>query len=200
MPQLLPPIDHISEGLGRVIYQYRSKPKLMTYIACLLDQVQCLDDAAEQVFEAFCFDNAVAQRLRVLGDLVGQEPSGLGDDAFRTLIRARIRANRSEGKIGDLCSIADLLLSGYTYQATPGVVEFFTPVPATIAAVVWSVLQRACNQGGRIFLNWAADPAEQSFLFASAAECGAGISISADGGWDSAAGLTTAGKFRGLLA
>ena len=176
MSDLLPQIDHIQQGLSRVISQYRNKPKWMILWACYLQQVQYVEDAVHAVVAIWRLDTATGWRLDVLGSLVGQPRIGETDAIYRTYIQARIRANRSRGRIADLTGIADLLIPGYVYDDTLGVtggdVRFRyyseTANQAEMQAVL-ALLQRAAPAGVRVWLEWSAS-ADDAFLLAAASD------------------------------
>jgi hypothetical protein len=184
MSDLLPQIDHIQQGLSRVISQYRNKPKWMILWACYLQQVQYVEDAVHAVVAIWRLDTATGWRLDVLGSLVGQPRIGTTDAIYRTYIQARIRANRSRGKIADLTGIADLLIPGYVYEDTLGVTggdvrffinpEYSATRQAELRAVL-EMLQFAAPAGVHVWLDWAPSTDESNlstydFLFATAVE------------------------------
>jgi hypothetical protein len=169
--QLLAPIDHIQEGISRLISQYRSKPRLAAWIMVYLDQLQHIEDALHATVSAWDIDTATGWRLTVLGTLVGQQPFGDNDDVFRTYIKARIRANRSTGRLRELLEIADILIPGYKYRQLGNNV-YFWPLTDTIdrpvAEAVQNILQRACSQGGRV---WVYRTTGQPLIRVTAAAC-----------------------------
>lgn len=98
--------EHKLQGLARRLGQYLDKPRLEALLGIYLDQIQDLEDAAWQLATERFVDTAVGAQLDVLGEIVGQERLGLSDDNYRALVRARIRANKSDGKILDIYAVA----------------------------------------------------------------------------------------------
>jgi hypothetical protein len=157
--QLVPPIDHIPDGLRHLISQYRGKPKVAIWIATFLSQTQHAEDALHATVEAWSIDTAVGWRLDILGAKVGQVRTGSSDDVYRLWIQARIRANRSSGRMKDLLGIADLLMPGYRYEGLNQNIHFWAPVgtlTAETALAIQQILQFATSDGSRIWLHWGA--------------------------------------------
>lgn len=159
MSALLPPVDHISIGLSRLAEQYRGKPRVSLWVACFLQQVQYLEDAIHKTVDVWALDTAVGWRLDVLGDLVGQKRIGTTDEVYRLFIKARIRANRSLGKITDVRAIADILIGAkhYTIRELAGNVYVYSDLivqgraPEEIQAIK-DLLQYTCRAGVRVWL------------------------------------------------
>jgi hypothetical protein len=172
-------VQHIRDGLARVISQYRWKPRLNTNLAILLNQVQLLDDAISAVLLAFDLDTAVGWRLDWLGGLVGQPRRGTSDEVYRVYIRARIRVNRSLGKVRDIRTIADLLIGAGHYSYKDGGCRIDISVDHEITSAdellaIWEMLQQAAPGGVRVWLTTLVDASagdiDFSFSLASGGE------------------------------
>lgn len=167
MSDLLPRVDHIAEGLARTISQYRGKPAFNILSAIYLNQVQLIEDAIHDAVDAWKVDSAVGWRLDVLGGLVGQVRISPDDEVFRIYVKARIRANRSSGRVDDLRGIADLLIPGHRYYELPQCCYFeiqeSTLVYGTAVAVL-QLLQYAAKASVRVQLLWT--PVEDAFELA----------------------------------
>ncbi len=79
-------------------------------IRALVEPVQDVEDALQQVHVGFDIDVAEGDQLDVVGALVGQERNGMDDDDYRRIIRARISVNRSKGTVADVIKVADLVV------------------------------------------------------------------------------------------
>ncbi len=102
--------EHTAEGLLLFIDRYKNKPRLASLLLIFLDQVQELEDALFQLITDRAIDAAVGVQLDILGDIVGQpERVGLSDDDYRTIIKARIKVNRSDGHAEQLIEILALV-------------------------------------------------------------------------------------------
>ena len=172
MSDLLPEVDHIATGLARVITQYRGRPYFNLLLAVYLEQVQHIEDAIHDVVDTWKLDSATGWRLDALGDLVGQPRIGDNDDVFRTYVKARILANRSDSKFGTMAAIADMLIPGWRYEELPMDLffEYFLPedydgtTVHSVMQAVHSILQFAAGATYRVHLAWY--PPGVPFLFA----------------------------------
>lgn len=150
----LPVIDHILDGASKVITQYRDKPTFLCYLAVYLEQVQHLEEQAAAIPAAFLVDSATGFRLDWIGRKVGQTRIGSNDDTFRTYIKGRIASNRSRGRIVDVCRIAALILSTWSYEQFSTTVVVYTSDDLTLEMrqAVWDMLQRAAPAGVLVYL------------------------------------------------
>ena len=193
-------MDHIATGMARVIAQYRGRPYFSLLLASYLEQVQHVEDAIHDVVDVWKLDNATGWRLDALGDLVGQPRIGDNDEVFRTYIKARVLANRSDGKFGTLSAIATLLIPGWRYTELPMNLffEYFLPedydgtTVYSVMQAVHSILQYAAGATYQVHLAWY--PPGDPFVF----EVTGGTEVDADNGF--AATTDIAGFEPGNLA
>jgi hypothetical protein len=183
---MIPPIDHILDGTSKVISQYRGRPKFLSRLACYLWQIQHIEDAIFAVRNAFSPDTATGFRLDWVGAKVGQSRLGT-DDTYRALIKARIRVNRSQGKFTDFLAVGDILFTSWTYDEWATTIQVYTSdvLSTEYLDVAGALLQAAAPGGIPVFLLDSPGPA---FEFAST-----GADLTAPGGFDTAAGFSTAG-------
>ncbi len=110
VPSASPPLsqntEHKVQGAARRIIQYISKPRFAELLCIFMAQIQDAEDAGFQLATERTVDTAVGVQLDGLGDIVGQTRQGLSDDDYRPLIRARIRANNSEGTAPNIIDVA----------------------------------------------------------------------------------------------
>ena len=157
MSKLLPPIDHITQGLARTISQYRGKAQFNILTACYLQQIQYLEDEIHRVVAAWDLDTATGFRLRILGSLVGQPNISADDEVQRLFIKARVRVNQSRGRIPDLLAVADLLIPGYQYYELSQYVWFDVKASGMTypkSDAIHKMLKAAAPAGVRVGLNW----------------------------------------------
>lgn len=129
--------DVVIQGVARLIEQYVGKPRLEELLRIYLEQVQEAEDAAWQLATERFVSVAVGVQLDGLGEIVGQPRLGLSDDDYRAAIRARIRANNSEGTAPDLYSVAIALLGN---PGGTGNVEVEPDSPAAVIVRFFVVL------------------------------------------------------------
>lgn len=97
--------------LDRLITQYKNKPRLRALAQSYLEEVAELAVVLGQLRVAFRLGNAVGAQLDVLGGIVGAPRQGFDDASYEQLIRAYIRAQKSEGKPEDLYAVFRILIA-----------------------------------------------------------------------------------------
>ena len=99
-----------SSPLDGLITQYKNKPRLRALLQSYLDELEELKVAREQVRVAFRLGDAFGAQLDILGKIVGAARQGFDDAAYEQLVRAYIRAQKSEGKPEDIYAVFRILL------------------------------------------------------------------------------------------
>lgn len=102
-------MDHITEGIERLIEQYKEKPNFLAVLNTLLERVQTLEDQFDNLILGRWLDNVSGDLLDKFGSIVGQDRFGLSDDDYRILIYIQIGRNNSEGRISDIANIYQLI-------------------------------------------------------------------------------------------
>ena len=120
---------HILQGLSKLLTPFRGRPRIASWCAVTLQQVQSLEDALWVFAAQLDVDSADAVRLNLLGRIVGQQPRGTVEQ-MRRFVKCRILTNRSRGRAPDLIKIAGLLLGGP--GAAPPAVVFYTEGGCTV--------------------------------------------------------------------
>ncbi len=137
---------HTADALLRLIDQYKDKPRMAAFVSAFTDRVQDIEDALYLTFFESAIADAVGAQLDVLGDVVGQKRQGMVDDEYRSFIYARIKVNRSDGKLEQLLEILSLILNG---QDTPPT----DPIEAT-EMYPCTVLLEAYGVTANPFITW----------------------------------------------
>ena len=102
--------DHVEQGLALLLSQYKDKPRIAALLSSYLRRVQELETAIFDVLIKRLIDNAVDEQLKVIGRIVGQfNEGGWDDDTYRLFIKARIRANKSNGHGDDVIDVLNLV-------------------------------------------------------------------------------------------
>ncbi len=96
------------------------KPRIVAILVAILDQIQRIEDDAWDILTLRTIDNADLTRLKVLGKLVGQPRFGFDTEDYRALIKARARANRSQGRALDLVEVAVILIGAANFSVVEG--------------------------------------------------------------------------------
>lgn len=115
--------DHIAKGLARLPEQYQ-KDKFRGQLRSWLTEFQEIEDAFWALLQA-ALGTATGARLSQYGVLLGEPRQGLGDDELRSVLQARIVANRSLGRDADLHAVL------VTF-ATDFLVEDFAPAAVLV--------------------------------------------------------------------
>lgn len=122
--------QHNEEGLALFIDRYKGKPRMAALLTIFMNQVQDLEDALFELITERTVDAAIGVQLDILGAIVGQpDRAGLSDDDYRTIIKARIKVNRSDGHADQMIEILRLIASA-TDAETPIQIIFIDLPPA----------------------------------------------------------------------
>lgn len=108
-------IDLIARALSRLPSMYRSTGDVETNtekaLRALLAPAPALQTAALAVLASLDVDTAVGFMLERIGKRVGRPRNGvLDDEVYRRYIRAQISANKSDGLIEDILTVARLVV------------------------------------------------------------------------------------------
>jgi hypothetical protein len=102
--------DHARRAILSLNPVFWGKPRIASFVWALTTEVQELEDAIFSVLNLRLVDNAGDAQLAVLGRIVGQPNTGGFDtELYRTLIKAKIRTNRSHGSLKDILETMLLL-------------------------------------------------------------------------------------------
>lgn len=108
----------VEQAKSRLLYQYQKKPRMERFLSALMRPLQEVRKASWDVFTLTNVETAEGDALDTLGDIVGEPRRDRLDDVYRRWIRARIRANRSDGKASDLYAVLGLLYPEYAARIT----------------------------------------------------------------------------------
>jgi hypothetical protein len=102
--------DHFEQSLVKFVAPFWGKPRMAALLQSFVARVQELEDATFEVLAAFNIDTADAARLAVLGRIAGQTNYGWSTETYRSVIRAKIRANRSRSTEDDIVDVIRLAM------------------------------------------------------------------------------------------
>jgi hypothetical protein len=91
-------------AVARLLAQYQ-KPQLSALARELVERAQEVEATLFDVVSQTAIDTATGAWLDRLGAIVGEGRGGASDVDFRGFIRARVRANRSEGLVEDVLEV-----------------------------------------------------------------------------------------------
>jgi hypothetical protein len=166
--------NHVELGLNMLLEQFRDSTNLRGVLEALFDQIQDLEDAVQPIIDARNIDDATADRLDCIGQLVQVPRDGRSDDAYRIRIRAELAILNSDGTTEDLIAVLQALLA----LATPDdilVNEYFPKtiyirpqnlvVSAADAAIINTAMNRAKPAGTELHLVYTDTASSDETLF-----------------------------------
>lgn len=111
---------HVEDGEARLIEAFKNKPLVKAVLRVSLLRVQHFEDVLWSIYTGVWLPNAIGVQLDNLGAIVGEPRKGRDDDLYRLWVKARILANRSNGKQQELLAVLRLLIgAGPTVTYTP---------------------------------------------------------------------------------
>jgi len=114
-PTLAHSTDHVARGLARLTDRWQ-RPAIRAVLASHLAEVQEVEDALWEVL-LLDLDTATGNGLDQIAGLVGEPRQDLTDELLRTVVRARLLANRARGDVDTLHAIATLFAEdGYSLE------------------------------------------------------------------------------------
>lgn len=164
---LRPPRNMVQEGLDLLLDQFKNKPRIEGWLKSYLRQTQLLVDAAYDVLVKRWIDNATGAQLDAIGRLVGEGRKGREDELYRLFIRARIRINRSAGKVTDVLEVLAIISPGtsvrYHESYPAGIVIVYLEAPEYDTQILFEMLRD--TKAGGVRLNVVAPTGDPSKLF-----------------------------------
>jgi len=172
MSDLVHITTHEDDAVARLIGQYQDRPRLAAIVRAIVKQIQEIEDALWDVYVQGALDAAANAELDVIGDIVGQERSGLDDTNYRVFISARIKTNRSDGKYSQLMTVAKLLLGAdakVKFRAYyPSAAVMASDDVAINTLIVWrDFLRRAKGAGGALQFGYSKQPSSNTIKLGS---------------------------------
>lgn len=168
------------------------------FIAALVAPAQVLEDTQQQLL-ADNVNTASGVQLTTIGTIVGCPRDGISDDdVYRRRVRAAIAANKSDGLVEDMLTIANLIVfdpdAEYVLR-NDGIAAFRFRVDGIIldtavAVSLLKYLRRAVAGGVRIIVELLAVTEDECFAW--------GDSLGSDSpglGWGDSLDVDTGGKF-----
>jgi hypothetical protein len=115
--------DHKERAVAELLFVNRMRPRIVALVRALAGGVQLLEDPMFDFITGWNVDLVSGDALDVFGTIVGEQRQGLDDATYRRFIRARVKANVSEGTRDELIEIWQLIMAA-------DVVRYFDALPA----------------------------------------------------------------------
>lgn len=106
-------MSDLEEALDRLPEAFKNKPNIAAILEALLTPWLDLRATFIDLLSLRTIDTATGEQLRVIARIVGQKPVSGSELFFRSLARARIRANKSRGVGLDIIRIIRLAFETY---------------------------------------------------------------------------------------
>lgn len=161
--------DHVGAALGQFLEQYREQPNIEAFTRAFSVEFQELEDAFWGLLTQRLIDHAVGAQLDVIGRIVQRERLGLSDDDdYRAVLKAWIRANRSNGTGNDILDVLALAIANdatlTNYPPASFVVEIADALTLD-AEVIASLIKRSRLGGVGAFVVYSGYDDDESFRF-----------------------------------
>lgn len=114
---------HVPLALSRLVERWR-KPVVTALLTSWATELQAVENMWLELMLAQSPDYAAGAVLDQIGRKVGQARFGFDDDTYRALVRARIAANKSQGKGEDLIAVIEAALPETEFTLTEHPVGF----------------------------------------------------------------------------
>lgn len=150
--------QHADDALAKLAEQFKDKENLAKVLNALNVQTQALEDAFWQLYLYRWVNTAEGVQLDTIGNLVGQPRSG-DDDEYRARIKARIRANVSNGTTEDIYAVFKALMPTAQLRlqnSYPGTFTFGVggAVPEALVDVYIGFLNASISAGTRAIFEY----------------------------------------------
>ena len=90
-------VDHVEQGMSRLITQWKDKPVIAALLKSYLMQHNEIENACFQLLENRSIYNAVGVNLDIIGALFGVRREGMSDEEYRAIILLRISQLNVDG-------------------------------------------------------------------------------------------------------
>jgi hypothetical protein len=164
-----PILTHVADGLALLLQQYQGKRRIAGVLSTFLSQVQEIEDATFEVFrQSLDLDNAEGVRLDWIGALLVQARGPHGDDAYRKILKAKVRVIKSSGTIENILSIFACLTDGLvtlTWDSAGCIVVVLAePILASDGPLFAGLLRLAREADARAILRYITHPLTACFV------------------------------------
>lgn len=102
-------LDHVDRAVGRLLAQFREKPKLEGLVRALVSEAQTLEGVMQSLSRVRSIDDAEGVQLDLIGRIVGREREGMLDADYRLWLKAQIALSLSSGTPDEILTIFRLL-------------------------------------------------------------------------------------------
>ena len=101
--------DHVGEALADLLFQDVGSTRVESYVSTAAARWQAIEDLLWQLATERGLDDAVGVQLDGIGDILDEARGGLSDDQYRLVLRAKILAIKSRGRVEELIEILEVM-------------------------------------------------------------------------------------------
>lgn len=171
----------LAQAYGRLLYQYQGKPRMEALLAAFMQRLQDAHKATWDVLTLTSIETATGAQLDRLGLIVGESRRDRDDDIYRRWIRARVRTNRSDGRVVDFYAILALVFpesDARLFDRFPNAVEVILDgAVGALAEDTNRLVQSARAAGHRVEFLYTESAVADSLLLGSTVDAGLGGSL-----------------------
>lgn len=201
MSTLVADPDIVSDAVARLTDIFRDKPVIRALTETAVGRFVSEEAVELELYTQQWIENAEGDLLDALGEIVGEPRYGRSDGLYRLWIRARVRINRSDGKIADSYFLVRLIAGqDVTVHYTPEVLAAYSiSVDGTDvdALEIYKLLDAVRPAGVRMNLEYSPDE-DVTTLF-TFSDTGSTITGDTNKGFGDSGNPAVGGRLRGVL-
>lgn len=135
--------NHIEQAIDRLLAEFQdseSRKRIRQLVEAITASVQAVEDVAMDVLLTQGLADSIGEQLNTYGKILREGREGLGDTAYRALLRTKIRANRSNGNPEEIAGVLSEIVGVPVRYILAGdasyrlIYEVATPIAAAIRA------------------------------------------------------------------
>jgi hypothetical protein len=165
---------HVTDGLKRLLWQFRDQPNIRAIVQSYLEEIQELEDVLYSLIVERYVQTAVGVQLDGIGRVVGEPRQNRTDTDYRVAVIGRIARNKAHSRIEDILALFLLLLPTHTFELIEGItaefilriVEALVPTTHPSPEVLAAQLHDAKGGGIHVTLIWSEYPESNTFTTA----------------------------------
>lgn len=191
----------VSDAVARLTDIYRTKTVVRALAETLAERYAAEEAVELELYTQQWIENAAGDLLDALGEIVGEPRLGRSDTLYRLWIRARVRINRSEGKITDSYFLVRLIagqaVTVHYTTAYPAGYRVDVDETAVDALELFKLLDAVRPAGVRMNLFYS--PEEDTTTVFTLSGTSSLVTGDSDKGFGDTGNPAVGGKLRGVL-
>ena len=161
---------YVPDGAAAFYTQFKNKALLNALLQSQLNRVQEIENALWSLL-TLTIDNSTGDALDQIGRLLNFLRGSLDDTSYQTVLKAVVRARRSNGTGDDVITVMNLMMGGAPFDYTEGLASILitphAPLPISPPNTMFDVLEIAKAGGVQLELITPPDIDAHCFAFAA---------------------------------